>query len=271
MKRAEHMTLTAKVFIGIAIVSVTLAAILFGIWTIAIPDELIVNWLKTSVERPLVLEVNGFRKDGLFAVKIKEIRLILLKNSDILVLQDCTIRVNPVFLPFNTVKVSFNAGLSGGHIKGSGTIKDGLADITGNMYDIELSGINYLKKFSLKGHGTLSGDFTFYKDTGELSFKIMDFAFNDIYNHGIYLPLKYFEAINGLFVLKNSQLTAESVTLSGKGIYARIKGKIAKGTSNIKVDIMPEDNFPDRDKLALIKNYEVSPGVYSIEIKKWLY
>ncbi|MBF0317803.1 MAG: type II secretion system protein GspN [Nitrospirae bacterium] len=265
------MTRVGKSFIVVVIVIAAIAAAVFGTWMVAIPEDLIVNWIKTSVEKPFVLEVNDLRKEALFTVKIKDVRLLLSKNNDVLVLNDCTIRINPVFLPFKTVKMSFNAALSGGYIKGDGIIKKDLVRINANMDDIELSGLSYLKRYSLKGHGIFSGDFTFYKDTGELAFKIRDFTFGDIHSHGVYLPLKYFNVINGLIVLKDEQLTTESVTFSGEGIYARIKGKIAKGSINMQIDVMPEDNFPDKDKLAIIKNYEVSPGVYSIEIKKWLY
>ncbi|KJU84598.1 conserved hypothetical protein, secreted [Candidatus Magnetobacterium bavaricum] len=265
------MTRAAKSFTAVVFFIGTIAAVSFGVWMVAIPEELIVNWIKASVEKPLLIEVNDLRKESLFTVKIKDVRLLLSKNNDVIVLNDCTIRINPVFLPFHTVRVYFNAGVSGGYIKGSGIIKKDLISVNGHMDDIELSGLNYLKKHSLKGHGIFSGDFTFYKGAGELAFKIRDFTFNDLYSHGIYLPLKYFNVINGLLVLKDEHLTAESVTFSGVGIYARIKGKLAKGSINMQIDVMPEDNFPDKSKLALIKNYEVSPGVYSIAVKKWLY
>ncbi|MBF0537993.1 MAG: type II secretion system protein GspN [Nitrospirae bacterium] len=265
------MTTATKSFIAIVVLLVTITAVSLGAWLIAIPEDLIVSWIKNSVEKPLVIEINDLRKETLFNVKIKDIRLLLSKNNELIILNDCTIKINPVFLLSNTVKVYFKAGLSGGYIKGSGIIRKDLVSISGNMDNIELSGLNYLKRYSLKGHGIFSGTFTYDKDTGELAFKIRDFTFSDLYSHGIYLPLKYFNEINGLLFLKKEQLTAESVTFSGKGIYARIKGRLVKGSGDIKIDIMPEDNFPDKDRLALIKNYEVSPGVYSIEIKKWLY
>ncbi|MBF0345739.1 MAG: type II secretion system protein GspN [Nitrospirae bacterium] len=259
-----------RLFIAIIIVGTTITALVFGVWLIAIPEDLIANWIKTSVEKPLVLEIDGLNKEVLFTIKIHNVRL-LLKNNELLVLNDGSITINPVFLLFNTAKVSFNGVLSNGYITGSGIIKKNYVSIDGKMGDIELGRLNYLKKYALKGNGILSGGFTLKKDTGQLDFKVKDFAFLDVYSHGIYLPLKYFNKIEGLIILKKEQLTVESITSSGKGVYARIKGKIAKGSTDLKIDIMPDEDFPDKSKLALIKHYEVSPGVYSMEIKKWLY
>jgi len=89
------------------------------------------------------------------------------------------------------------------------------------------------------------------------------------------LPDASYENIQGLYRLKGSRGTLETLSLQGSGIYVRLKGEIpfveptASAPLNLTLELMPKPAFLESQKFVflLLAKYLTTPGHYTIPIR----
>ncbi|HKZ16770.1 MAG TPA: type II secretion system protein GspN [Geobacteraceae bacterium] len=89
------------------------------------------------------------------------------------------------------------------------------------------------------------------------------------------LPDASYENIQGLYRLKGSRGTLETLSLQGSGIYVRLKGEIpfveptASAPLNLTLELMPKPAFLESQKFVflLLTKYLTTPGHYTIPIR----
>jgi type II secretion system protein N len=110
---------------------------------------------------------------------------------------------------------------------------------------------------------------------GELRLEVRNMNLAGVKVGGVPLPDADFSTVRGMLQEKNSQVTLESFTLQGEGLYVRLKGNFPLTTPltaaplNLTLEMMPKPDFLEQQKLVflLLAKYLVSPGAYSIPIK----
>ncbi|MBF0565650.1 MAG: type II secretion system protein GspN [Nitrospirae bacterium] len=259
-----------KVLFTLTVIFVLTIALAFGAWMIAIPGSFIKGKIESSVKKPYKIEARDIKKGIFFNVTIGSIK-VSKGSGELLTLTDTYVSFEPSSLLFRKLKLLLKTTLNGGVINGEVVAEKGEASGGGNFSDIDVGAFSYLRRLGIRGDGTLSGTFTLEGKGGQVVFSVTDFKFQDIYSHGIYVPLKYFNELKGAIRVENGVLEMKSVTATGKGIFARVKGKVENAFSDITIELMPEEDFPDKDKLAFLRQYEVSPGAYVITVKKRLF
>jgi type II secretion system protein N len=91
---------------------------------------------------------------------------------------------------------------------------------------------------------------------------------------GVPLPDAGYEKVQGKLNLSSREAAVESVTLQGKGLYARLRGKVTvvKSVSHsplaLNLELMPEPEFLEEQKLVflVLAKYLDTPGHYAIPI-----
>ncbi|MCI4624990.1 MAG: hypothetical protein L3V56_03420 [Candidatus Magnetoovum sp. WYHC-5] len=257
-----------KVFYVISSLVIGVVLLLFGLWYIAIPEKFIEAQLKSLLPLPYRMEFARLNK-GVFFYMDFEIISLYKDKEKLLVIERLKASVKPSELIFGNVKVYLNGDLAGGNVFSTIVPKD-------NIYlafnQINLNQIGYLKKVGINGEGVLNGVFEYSKNTGNLKFTIEPFMYEDYFKGSTYLPLKYFKGVRGaLSVVGFKGINITSLTAYGEGIFVRVKGEADFNHVDLTVELTSEANFPDKDKLLLLKNYETSPGHYLIKFKKQLH
>ena len=76
-----------------------------------------------------------------------------------------------------------------------------------------------------------------------------------------------FHTVRGSIVMKGRAIDVKSVTLEGKGLFARASGTIMGGMMDMTLELMPE---PEADKLISVfaGRYKISDGFYRIPLKQ---
>ncbi len=265
-------TVRKKVFVIIIFaVFLLVSSLIFGTWFIAIPNDVLVHKIESYfVKSPFSVKVDNLRKGLLFNLKIEKVQ-IERNNSRIDSVHHIRLDMNPFYLLFKTVKVSFNATFGGGQIEGKAIIEKGSTKVKAKFSNLKIQDMDYAKLLGIKGKGTLSGTVRLEGSSGTVRFVVRESQLEDVYKHDTYLPLSFFSEIKGLLSIEKKVINLKSISCEGKDVFARIKGMIKNGSANVVLEVMPEHNFSEMDMLSLIKKYEISPGFYSIPIRKKLY
>ena len=101
-------------------------------------------------------------------------------------------------------------------------------------------------------------------DTGEARFSIREARFEGAFPGVDFLPLDLFQSIRGSLTIEKT-ITVKSLTLEGRGVYARVNGNIKGNSLDMKIELMMDSSFGQEPVLAKdLGQYRVSPGYYVI-------
>jgi type II secretion system protein N len=244
------------------------AALFFGVWLIAIPDSLLIALIGNSLEDSgMRFDVIGLKK-GLFYNFEAEHVMLKKSNSTLLSIDGAVGKINPFSLIMLKLPVHISGSIGGGRIIGDLDLLGGKNHIDLNIDNVEIEGIPFFGLVGLKGSGLFSGRLTAQSNAGDAKFAVTDLHIGSASFGGLPVPLDMFQSARGALIIRDGTIGVESFSLEGAGIYARIKGEIAGKTLNLVMELMPERSLREKMPVfGLIKNFEVSPGYYSIPIK----
>ena len=245
-----------------------ITAIVFGTWLIVIPSSLIIHQIENSLSKNnLQGEITGFKKGLFFSFTSQN---FILKKSDntLLSLDNVVGKINPLSLFLMKPPLTFHGDISGGKITGEVNLLRGKNHVNVNIDNANVDGIPLFRVMGLGGKGTLSGEFSLRKGTGNLKFSIKDAQFESTSFSGVIIPVNMFQIAQGAMTIDSNVVHISSLSLQGDGIYARVKGNIKKNVMDLTLELMQDSSSADKSSLLLfLENYKVSPGYYVIPIK----
>jgi type II secretion system protein N len=242
--------------------------LLFGLWFLAIPEELIKARMESSMRRGhLQVEVAGLRKGLFYSFTSPKIPL---RKSDrpILFIDDFKGRINPLSLLIGTLSLSIEGTVGGGALEGMiGSWRSDQVDLRLNRSHLE--GIPLLGWAGLRGKGILSGALKWKDGVGDLRFSIADVRLEGSFA-GFPLPLEWFSEAKGVMAIRGDSIHLAPLSLTGEGIYARVKGDVVKEKLDLLIELMPDPSFvKNRGRLAFLAmdRYRICPGHYQIPVR----
>jgi hypothetical protein len=104
-------------------------------------------------------------------------------------------------------------------------------------------------------------------NTGDIKFSITGAKLKSLDVSGKSIPIDIFHTVRGALIMKGRSVDVKSVTLEGKGLFARASGTIMGGMMDITLELMPE---PEADMLISVVagRYKVSDGLYRIPVRR---
>jgi type II secretion system protein N len=253
--------------LALAAILVT-AALVWGLWLVAIPEGLVIDYIEKSAKTSdMNVSVEGFRKGLFYNFTARSVSLER-SGETVLDVRDLSGRLDLAGLFALKAVVPFEGKVSKGTLTGTAKVGRNGYEIEAALKGAELGELPALALTKVQGTGVLSGDFRMKDGRGALKFTVQDGDFNAI-SYGSYLiPLNMFRTARGAVSINGHVIDVESVTLEGKGLYARAKGKVAGGLVDMKLELMPEESaVPDSMMMAIAGRYRVSPGYYVIPIR----
>lgn len=245
------------------------AAAIFScaVWYIAIPDSVVSDLIEGALKNSsMSVQVTHLRKGLFFNLAIDSIALKKSGNT-LLTIENATARINPFSLFMMRLALYFSGDLGGGKINGRVDLLKGKDRIDVHVGDAHLEDVPFFSIVKLEGKGVLSGDITLENNRGSIRLEIREAALKTGTFGGVTVPLEMFDTARGAFSLGYGMLKVTSFSLEGKGIYARIKGVVVGGNTNLTMELMPDKSLMAGDPVfSLLENYRVSPGFYSIPI-----
>lgn len=245
------------------------AAAIFScaVWYIAIPDSVVSDLIEGAFRNSsMSVQVTHLRKGLFFNLAIDGIALKKSGNT-LLTIENATARINPFSLFMMRLTLHFSGDLGGGKIDGRVDLLKGRDRIDVHVGEAHLEDVPFFSIIKLEGKGVLSGDITLENNRGNIRLEIREAALKTGTFGGVTVPLEMFDTARGAFSLGYGMLKVTSFSLEGKGIYARIKGVIVGGNTNLTMELMPDKSLMASDPVfSLLESYRVSPGFYSIPI-----
>ncbi len=241
----------------LALSPVFLILIIEGLWLIAIPEGLIKEKILSHIPAGFDIEIKGIRK-GLFPS---------------LYIQDLSLRTKDSGIAINEIRASihFPSLLKGRlmiAVKDGGI--NGLIGLSGNIA-VKVRGysLSQVKNPVLKGDGVIHMESEIVKGKGKMDFSLTDARLEPFNDNGIYIPLNLIDTIKGRLDIDGGDIIIQSITLSGKDIYGRVKGKIRDNRAELVIELMPEKEL-NNTLMILMPHSMVSPGYFRIEVKRQL-
>ena len=253
-----------------AVIAVIAIPVVFiGLWLVAIPGSVMVRHMEDALERQgMKLRIVGFSKGLLYNFSIRQIDLSTEKNVPIVSVSDLYAGID--FLSFLTLRPQLDLSgiVSGGRVYGVIGIRGQGAGwgrtINVNGDGIHINGIPALERFGVRGNGNLGFDLHLMDDTGEIKFSILEARLESAFAGGGFLPLDLFQSVRGTLTIDKT-ITVKSLTLEGRGVYARVNGNIKGNRLDMKIELMMDSSFVLEPVHAkILGKYMVSPGYYVI-------
>jgi type II secretion system protein N len=211
--------------------------------------------------------VRGLKKGFFYTVTIDS---VVLKNSgeELVSFDNIHSRINP----FGLIRMRLDASVSGtigsGKISGSAILTKTKLQARLDYKEIDMREIPFLKRTGIRGAGTISGRFLLTDDKGHAEFATSNAAFEPADFSGVKVPMNFFDAVAGSLSIEGSVIEVISVALTGKDIYARLKGVIRNGITDLTMELMPGRSFLENPLFVMqLARYKVSPGYYVIPVR----
>ncbi|MDH7499583.1 MAG: type II secretion system protein GspN, partial [candidate division NC10 bacterium] len=250
----------------------TIAVLLFpvGIWWFLISEDLLLHSIESSLA-PYQLHADflHLRKGPFYQVQSQSISL---KRSDqpLFSIDDFVGRINPLLLFLMRPNLSFRGVVAGGHIAGE-VSQPYMRGARGQIrFDrLSLDGIPFLAEKGIAGGGVITGEGRLDDHRGELTFSIQGLHLKNGSSWGAVIPLDLFDRGRGILCMEEEKIRIGSFSLEGDGIFARIKGTIGGGETDLTIEIMPDAHLLEEgsSRLSLLEKFKVSPGYYVIPIR----
>ncbi len=230
-----------------------------GLWIIAVPEALIRERIISYLPQQIELNIEGLKKGLFFNLSMEG--LTIKKDPIEIRLRDVRASLHYPSLLRGKLQMAIKAfAKENGYLQG---IISPSGDIRLKADEISLSSI---KNPFLKGEASIFIEGEIVKKVGTIRFELKDARLEPVKEEGLYVPLNLIDTIRGGLYIKEKEITLESVTLSGKDLYGRLKGKIINGEADLVLELMPEGEL-NSTLMLLIPSKMVSPGYYRMEIR----
>jgi type II secretion system protein N len=250
------------------IASAVAAALIVGLWLIAIPETLLLEKIKDTFRgEKLSVTIDGFSKGFFYHCTARKVTLVS-SGTALLSIDNLNAGVNPLALIIMRLPLYFDGGIAGGMMNGDFDLLSGGDRMTAGVFNANIQGIDFFSVLGLSGQGLLTGNFAYLKGKGHANFFIRDMRLDNKPFLGISLPLDAFGIMRGAIEVNAGGVDITSLSLEGKSIFARVKGRVGGGMVDLAMEIMPDPAFNDKDNLLmLLASYRKSPGYYIVPIK----
>lgn len=162
--------------------------------------------------------------------------------------------------------VFFKTEILDGKMEGEVAFRKKTVDL---MLKVERASIaNLLSLAGLSGDGLMNIDGILSGPGGEFKVELMDLKLKPS-GFAAVLPVDRFQSLNGVLVVDGQTLNVKALEIVGKGLRARLKGKVKGDKLNLTLELFPDAKTVDENQILLagIDQYKRSPGHYSIPIK----
>ena len=226
--------------------------------------------------RDVEIKLIGLKKGIFYTLKVEQ-GLILYSGADIasssasqeikpiVVIQDINVAPDLNSLLELTPRLHFTGQINHGTI--NGTITEEQWGMTMNIVgeNIQINGLTIIEKIGVFGDGNLMFNFQRTRRKGDITFSIDDAMLKGALSGISALPLHVFRNVKGLLTIGDNTIAVNSLTMEGKGVYARIKGIIRESNFDGNIEIMMDSSFDLYPILkSLLARYKVSEGFYVI-------
>jgi len=245
--------------------------LIFGLYSIVFSDSMIKGLIENSLKgSDLSVEITNLKKGIFFSLSSD--RITLKKSGNVLLsIDNASGKINPLSLIMMRLTLHFDGVIGGGRMNGAINLFGGKNLTTIGISDAHIEEIPFFALIGLNGSGVLSGGLKLQNGSGETRVEIREARFKTGNFGGVTVPLEMFDGARGALTIGRSMLKVVSFSMEGRGIYARIKGNVAGGQTDLTMELMPEKTFSEHNPLlSLVESYKVSPGFYSIPIKSTL-
>lgn len=245
-----------------------LAALVWGLWVIAVPGALVVRAIEDSVKGDgISLEVEGFSKGLFYNFKADGVHIDK-AGERLLSVGDLRGRINLLKLLTLKAAIPFEGSIGGGILRGDAVFERNGYGLSMDLEGAEAGKLAFIRRAGLSGSGMLSGQLRMTDGRGEAKFSIEEAKFDAMSYSGVIVPLNLFEQAKGSVLFNGGDIEVQSISLEGPGIFARAKGSIKAGMLDMKLELMPEESaVPDSVLTAVIGQYRVSRGYYVIPLR----
>ena len=256
-----------------AALSLAFALVVAGIWFIVLSDSLIISLINGSLGRENIdFQTEGFTKGAFYSFTAE--RIILRKREvkgdsliPLLVFRNVHGRLDLPSLFRMRPALDFGGEMSGGEIEGKVGLT-GKETLTVKGSTIHINGVPFLEAAGIQGDGLLSGDFHMSNDTGEVKFWVSEANLKSVSWGGGVVPLDMFHEIKGAATIKGETVEVHSLTLSGQGVYGRVRGNFKGMNADMSFELMTDSSSGlGSFAHAMLGQYKVSPGYYVIPLK----
>ncbi len=256
-----------KIFFILVLSPIFIIFLIFGAWYIAVSEDMISSYISDSVKSDKIkIKTEGIEKGFFLSLNINKVELKRIDETRLINLEK--VHIKPDFMSFIklTPVLPFVGQIGSGAVEGTYDIKQ--KSLVMNAGNIKLEDISALKLINVEGEGRLFIKMEITRGKGDILFNIKDAKLKTTYLPGGYiLPLNWFNDIKGLLTVSKDVIEVKSFTLEGEAVYARIKGNISGGSTDLSMEIMPDASFKQNSLLILISPFQASPGYYVIPIK----
>ncbi len=256
-----------KILLILILLPIVVIFTIFGAWFIAVPEDMISDYITNSVKSDkIIIKTQGIKKGLFLNLNIRKIDIKKKDETPLLTIEN--VHAKPDFMSLLKLnpQLPFTGQIHSGLIEGVYSVKEEALKLNGR--DINLKDITSLKLVNVEGEGNLSIKMEIIRGQGDVLFNVKDARLKQtILPGGYFLPLNLFNDIKGLLAVKKDVLEVKAFSLEGEGVYARIKGNITGSDVDLNMELMPDASFQKPSMLLLISPFQVSPGYYLIPIK----
>jgi len=251
----------------ILIAFIALVFIIWALW-IAIPSASLQFIIEDSFPNESIhVEITGLEK-GLFYTMNAEKVIIRSPGKELLVFDSVRSRIDPLRLMILKLRLTADGNIGGGTFSGYLRLGKGAGQMLFDVKQAEINKIPLLRKIGVQGTGAISGKVSLINDSVTIVFATDNVNFEPSLVAGIKLPLNFFHRATGSLTAKGNILTIESVSLEGKDVFARLKGRIQNSLMDMTMELMPGRTVIENPIfLAEVERYKVSPGYYAIPVR----
>ncbi len=242
-----------------------LAALVWGGWLVAVPADVITDFVEDTASRgDIEVRINDFRK-GLFYSFTAESVDIMTEGRTLLTVENVQGRLSFPALLTLKVRLPFEAELSEGLIQGTVVLDRTGYEAWAAADGVELEGLRLKDLTGIGISGTMRGDGNVVNGFGKVRFLVNDAHADPVTVQNMQVPLDMFKTIRGAFHVDGPKVDIDSITFEGEGMYARVTGTVEGSYGDIELEFMPsEDVIPDAILQSVIGQYRVSMGHYLI-------
>ncbi|HIJ59714.1 MAG TPA: type II secretion system protein GspN [Nitrospirae bacterium] len=246
----------------------TFLLILFLLWNIAIPEEVLLNIITENSKTPYNhITFEELNKGYFFDITSKKANIFYgsLKEP-LLIVEDVNVYLNLFSLLSLIPTVHFAAKT------GEATLK-GFYEITGNnAYEIlvnnfQIAGHKGLNQINIEGKGLVNIEIKGQSKRGDYKITVNQMQIKPILRAGVMVPFDKFDNIRGIGGFQNGVLYVKSLTFNGKGIQALAKGSVSKNKLDMTIEIIATKDVSGYQFLDIALNkYKKSEGFYVVPL-----
>ncbi|MBI5639758.1 MAG: type II secretion system protein GspN [Nitrospirae bacterium] len=248
-----------------------IGALFPGIWLVAVSEETLLRLAENFLDRgDTRVEITDLKKGFFYNFSAGQ---VIIRRSDktLLSLENVRGDINPFGLLRLRLPVSMSGEAAHGKISGKADILRRGTPLQIAFEDARLEEIPAFRVMGLDGRGLISGTMSLEKGAGNVRFEVKEMSLKNTAFDGISVPLDLFYTARGAMEIRAETWRIVSFSLDGNEIRARLKGKMEGGNLNLTMELMPEQAFIEKNPLfSLLEKYRISPGYYSVPVRKKL-